>query len=63
MLRGCRAQAVNVLAEAAGSRSAVTAQWRDRPAFLIDSGKAQRLYGFAPMEILAALQQFAKDNA
>jgi nucleoside-diphosphate-sugar epimerase len=57
------AQAVQVLVDATGSRSPVTAQSRDRPAFLIDSGKAQRLYSFAPMEILAALRQFVSDNA
>jgi UDP-glucose 4-epimerase len=57
------AQAVQVLVDTTGSRSPVTAQSRDRPAFLIDSGKAQRLYGFAPMEILAALRQFVSDNA
>lgn len=57
------AQAVQALVDVTGSRSPVTAQRRDRPAFLIDSGKAQRLYGFAPMEILAALRQFVSDNA
>jgi nucleoside-diphosphate-sugar epimerase len=57
------AQAVQALVDATGSRSPVTAQSRDRTAFLIDSGKAQRLYGFAPMEILAALRQFVSDNA
>jgi nucleoside-diphosphate-sugar epimerase len=57
------ARAVEALVGATGSRSPVTAQSRDGPAFLIDSGKAQRLYGFAPMEILAALRQFVSDNA
>jgi nucleoside-diphosphate-sugar epimerase len=57
------AQAVQALVDATGSRSPVTAQSRDRPAFLVDSGKAQRLYGFAPMEILTALRQFVSDNA
>jgi hypothetical protein len=56
------AQAVQAMVEATGSRSSVTAQSRDRPAFLIDSGKAGRLFGFAPMEILAALRQFVSDN-
>ena len=49
------AEAVQVLVETAGSSSPVTAQTRDRGAFLIDSGKAQRLFGFAPMDVLAAL--------
>ena len=57
------ARVVQALVDATRSRSPVTAQRRDRPAFLIDSGKAQRLYGFAPMEILAALRQFVSDNA
>jgi UDP-glucose 4-epimerase len=56
-------QAVQTLVDATGSRSSVTAQRRDRPAFLIDSGKAGRLFGFAPMEILPALRQFVSDNA
>jgi hypothetical protein len=30
---------------------------------LIDSGEAEWLFGFAPMEILAALRQFVGDNA
>ena len=56
------AEAVQTLVQSTGSRSPVSAQKRDRPAFLIDSGKAQRLFGFAPMEILAALRQFVSDN-
>jgi nucleoside-diphosphate-sugar epimerase len=57
------AEAVRVLAESTGSRSPITAQTRDRGAFLIDSSKARRLFGFAPMEVLAALRQFVSDNA
>jgi nucleoside-diphosphate-sugar epimerase len=57
------AQAVDVLVDATGSRSPIATHSRDRGAFLIDSGKAQRLYGFAPMDILAALRQFVSDNA
>jgi UDP-glucose 4-epimerase len=57
------AQAVRALVEATGSRSPVTSHSLERPAFLIDSGKAQRLYGFAPMEIVPALRQFVADNA
>ena len=45
-------EAVQLLVETAGSSSPVTAQTRDRGAFLIDSGKAQRLFGFAPMDVL-----------
>ena len=54
------AEVVRVLAEATGSASPRTAQTRDRAAFLIDSGKAQRLFGFAPMDVLAALRQFVR---
>jgi nucleoside-diphosphate-sugar epimerase len=57
------AEAVRVLAETAGSPSRVAPQTRDRSAFLIDSGKAARLFGFAPMDVLAALRQFVGDNA
>ncbi|MGO9397865.1 MAG: NAD-dependent epimerase/dehydratase family protein [Xanthobacteraceae bacterium] len=56
-------EAVQTLVQSTGSRSPVSAQKHDRRAFLIDSGKAQRLFGFAPMEILAALRQFVSDNA
>jgi nucleoside-diphosphate-sugar epimerase len=57
------AEAVRVLAEATGSLSPVTAQTRDRAAFLIDSGKARRLFSFAPMDVLATLRQFVRDSA
>lgn len=57
------AEVVRVLAEATGSASPRTAQTRARAAFLIDSGKAQRLFGFAPMDVLAAVRQFVGDNA
>ena len=57
------AEAIGVLVEGTGSRAPVTAQPRERPAFLIDSGKAQRLLGFAPLDVLAALRQFVADNA
>jgi nucleoside-diphosphate-sugar epimerase len=57
------AQAVGVLVDASRSLSPVAAHRRDHGAFLIDSGKAQRLYGFAPMDILAALRHFVGDNA
>jgi nucleoside-diphosphate-sugar epimerase len=57
------AEAVGVLVEGTGSRAPVTAQSRDRPAFLIDCGKAQRLFGFAPLDVQAALRQFVADNA
>jgi UDP-glucuronate 4-epimerase len=57
------AEAVRVLVEGTGSRSPVTARTSDRGAFLIDSGKAHRLFGFAPMDVVAALRQFVRDNA
>lgn len=57
------AEAVALLVEATGSASPVTALTRDRGAFLIDSGKAERLFGFAPMGVLETLRQFAADNA
>jgi nucleoside-diphosphate-sugar epimerase len=57
------AEAVEAMVEGTGSASSVTAQSRNRSAFLIDSGKAQRLFGFAPMDVPAALRQFVIDNA
>ena len=57
------AQAVQALVDGTGSQSPLTSQSRERPAFLIDSGKAGRLFGFAPMEILATLRHFVNDNA
>jgi nucleoside-diphosphate-sugar epimerase len=57
------AEAVEVMVEDTSSASSVTAQTRDRAAFLIDSSKAHRLFGFAPMDVLAALRQFVSDNA
>jgi nucleoside-diphosphate-sugar epimerase len=56
------AQAVQTIVDATGARTPVTARRNDRSAFLLDSGKAQRRFGFAPMEILAALRQFVADN-
>jgi nucleoside-diphosphate-sugar epimerase len=57
------AEAVRVMVDSTGSGSPTTAQSRDRNTFLIDSGKAHRLFGFAPMDILAALRQFVAENA
>jgi nucleoside-diphosphate-sugar epimerase len=57
------AQAGRGLVEQTGSGSTVTAQARDRGAFLIDSGKAHRLFEFAPMDVLTALREFVRDNA
>jgi UDP-glucose 4-epimerase len=57
------AEAVLALLEDTGSPSTVSTQARDRAAFLIDSSKAGRLFGFTPMEVLAALHQFVRDNA
>jgi nucleoside-diphosphate-sugar epimerase len=56
------AEAVRVLVETTGSASPVTAQTRDRAAFLIDSGKAARLFGFVSMDVFAALRQFVQDK-
>jgi hypothetical protein len=50
------ADAVHLLVETTGSSSPVTAQTGDRGAFMIDSGKAQRLFDLAPMEVLEALR-------
>jgi nucleoside-diphosphate-sugar epimerase len=55
-------EAVQTIVDATGARSPVSAHQTARSAFLIDSSKATRLFGFAPMEILAALRQFASDN-
>jgi UDP-glucose 4-epimerase len=56
-------EVVRLLVEGSGSRSPVSAESRpNRPAFLIDSSRAQRLFGFAPMDILATLRQFIRDN-
>jgi nucleoside-diphosphate-sugar epimerase len=55
--------AVRILVERSGSRSQVTVAHSDRGAYLIDSGKAARLFGFVPMEVEAALRQFVDDNA
>lgn len=57
------AEAVGLLVDTTGSSSPVTIQASDRGAFLIDSGKAERLFGFAPMEVLAALREFVRDHA
>jgi nucleoside-diphosphate-sugar epimerase len=57
------AQAVGLLVETTGSSSPVTPQTRDRGVFLIDSRKAARLFGFAPMDVDAALRQFVQDSA
>jgi nucleoside-diphosphate-sugar epimerase len=56
-------EVVELFIRATGSRSAVTVEENGRPAFLIDSTKARRLYGFAPMDILVALHLFVSDNA
>jgi nucleoside-diphosphate-sugar epimerase len=56
-------EVVELFIRATGSRSAVTVEENGRPAFLIDSTKARRLYGFTPMDILVALHLFVRDNA
>jgi nucleoside-diphosphate-sugar epimerase len=53
---------VQLLVERTASSSTVTSYFSDSPSFLIDSGKAQRLFGFAPMETLEALRRFVSDN-
>jgi UDP-glucuronate 4-epimerase len=55
-------EAVGVLVEATGSRSPLAALTRDRHAFLIDFSKAERLFGFAPMDVTIALRQFVREN-
>jgi nucleoside-diphosphate-sugar epimerase len=57
------AEAVQVMVDGTGAGSSVTAQSSDRTAFLIDCSKAQRLFGFAPMDVLTALRQFVADSA
>jgi nucleoside-diphosphate-sugar epimerase len=57
------AEAVQTIADATRTRSRISARHSARSAFLIDSGKAQRAFNFAPMEILAALRQFVSDNS
>jgi nucleoside-diphosphate-sugar epimerase len=61
--RTTMADAVHLLVETAGSSSPITAQKRVRGAFLLDCGKAHRLFGFSPMDVVAALRQFVDDNA
>jgi nucleoside-diphosphate-sugar epimerase len=57
------AEAVRTIADGTHARSPITsAQLNERRAFLIDCGKAQRLLGFAPLEILRALRRFVSDN-
>jgi nucleoside-diphosphate-sugar epimerase len=56
------AEAVQTVMDAAGTRPPISAQWNNRPAFLIDSSKAQCRFGFAPMQILAALRRFVSDE-
>ncbi len=56
------ARAVEILREGTGSSATIAALRRDRPGFLLDVGKAERLFGFAPMDVEAALHQFVMDN-
>jgi nucleoside-diphosphate-sugar epimerase len=56
------ARALQTIMDAAGAFPLITAHRNDRPAFLVDSTNAARLFGFAPMEILTALRQFVSDN-
>jgi nucleoside-diphosphate-sugar epimerase len=61
--RASVAEVVQLLVEETGSHSPTAAHAHDRPAFLIDFSKAERLFDFAPMDVLAALRQFVRDNA
>jgi nucleoside-diphosphate-sugar epimerase len=54
--------AVSLLAEATNSRSRVSVETPKRAAFLIDSSKAVRQFGYAPMNVEDALRQFVDDN-
>lgn len=56
-------EAIRILSDGTGSRSRITSVQRDRQGFLIDSGKAARLFGFEAINVEAALHQFVKDNA
>jgi nucleoside-diphosphate-sugar epimerase len=56
------ARAVDILSEGTGSNSAIKAVNRNRPGFLLDVSKATRLFGFAPMNVEAALHQFVMDT-
>ena len=53
---------VRIMADGTNSTSPISFA-RDRPSFLIDSGKAIRLFGFAPMDVEDAVSRFVKENA
>ncbi len=57
------ADAVDILVAGTQSRSAVSSTPSARHAFLIDTGKARRLFGFAPMPVADALRRFVADHA
>jgi nucleoside-diphosphate-sugar epimerase len=68
VILGCGGQttiagAVQTIVDGTETRAPISSRLSDRFAFLIDSGKAQRAFNFAPMEILAALRQFVSDNS
>jgi nucleoside-diphosphate-sugar epimerase len=56
-------EAVDTLAAATGSRSRIAPTQANRHAFLIDASKARRRFGWQPMDVRAALQRFAAENA
>ena len=56
------AGAVSLLVQATSSRSRVSVVTPKRPAFLIDSSKAGRQFGYAPMNVENALRQFVDDD-
>jgi UDP-glucose 4-epimerase len=56
------AGAVSLLVQATSSRSRVSVVTPKRAAFLIDSSKAGRQFGYAPMNVENALRQFVDDD-
>lgn len=56
------ARVVEMLVAGTGSASRITVVERSRQAFLIDSSKARRRYGYAPMPIEPMIERFIADN-
>jgi nucleoside-diphosphate-sugar epimerase len=56
------ARAVSLLVDGTKSQSRVSVVHPNRAAFLIDSAKAVRQFGYAPMDVQTALLQFIDDN-
>ena len=53
---------VGLLAEATKTRSRISVVQARRVAFLVDSSKAVREFGYAPMDVEDSLRQFVEDN-